>query len=115
LLLRQQFSPLRRLRGPSSPSFLMGNLAEMHDQENNNLFRRWEEAYGSTFVYKGLASGRRLCTSDPVAVAHILGNAYDYVKPEFIRDALASMGLGFDGLLTVEGERHKEQVCRLSK
>jgi hypothetical protein len=110
LLYRQQLSPLRRLRGPASPSWLLGNLEEMGDQENNNLFKRWEQAYGPTFVYTGFAGGQRLATTDPVAVAHILGNAYDYIKPEFIRDSLASMGLGFDGLLTVDGDRHKQQV-----
>lgn len=110
LLLRQAISPLRNLPGPPSPSFFMGNLREMHDQENNNLVARWEAAYGSTFVYHGFVGGRRLMTTDPLAVSHILGRGYEYPKPDFIRDALASMVAGHEGLLTVEGEKHRRQV-----
>jgi hypothetical protein len=113
LLVRQALSPLALLRGPPCPSFFMGNLMEMHDQENNNLVAEWEAAYGSTFVYRGFIGGCRLMTTDPVAVAHILGNAYDYPKPDFVRDSLATMAAGHDGLLVVEGDAHKRQVCEL--
>ncbi|KAJ6466379.1 cytochrome P450 [Mycena sanguinolenta] len=109
LLVRQALSPLSLLRGPPCPSFFMGNLIEMHDQENNNLVAEWEAAYGSTFVYRGFIGGCRLMTTDPVAVAHILGQAYDYPKPDFVRDSLATMAAGHDGLLTVEGDAHKRQ------
>jgi hypothetical protein len=88
----------------------MGNLAEMHDQENNNLIAKWENQFGSTFVYRGFIGGCRLMTTDPIAIAHILGQAYDYPKPDFIRDTLATMATGHDGLLTVEGEHHRRQV-----
>lgn len=115
LLVRQARSPLRHLAGPPSPSFFMGNLREMHDQENTDLVARWEAAYGSTFVYRGFIGGCRLMTTDPVAIAHILGHAYDYPKPDFVRDALASMAAGHEGLLVVEGEDHRRQVrCRLA-
>lgn len=110
LLVRQHRSPLRALRGPASPSFFMGNLLEMHDQENNDLVARWEADYGSTFVYRGFVGGCRLMTTDPTAVAHILGHAYDYPKPDFVRDSLATMAAGHAGLLTVEGEDHRRQV-----
>ena len=88
----------------------MGNLPQMHDQENTNLIANWVSQYGPTFVYRGFLGGRRLITTDPVAIAHILSNAYQYPKPDFIRDALASMAVGHDGLLTVEGGRHQRQV-----
>ncbi|KAF8967104.1 cytochrome P450 [Flammula alnicola] len=109
LLFRQRRSPLRHLPGPPSPSFFMGNLEEMHDQENNNLIANWVKRYGNSFVYRGFIGGCRLMTTDPVAVAHILGSAYDYPKPDFVRDSLASMAAGHDGLLTVEGEDHRRQ------
>lgn len=112
LLLRQALSPLRHLRGPPSPSFFLGNLREMHDQENTNLVVRWEEQYGSTFVYRGFMGGARLMTTDPIAVAHILGRGYDYPKPDFVRDNLANMAAGEHGILTVEGEDHRRQVRR---
>ncbi|KAJ7070036.1 cytochrome P450 [Mycena amicta] len=109
LLIRQARSPLTQLSGPKCPSFFMGNLMEMHDQENNNLVLDWENAYGASFVYRGFVGGCRLMTTDPVAVSHILGNAYDYPKPDFVRDSLATMAAGREGLLTVEGEQHRRQ------
>ncbi|KAF8195514.1 cytochrome P450 [Pholiota molesta] len=109
LLYRQRRSPLRLLPGPPAPSILLGNLEEMHDQENNALLARWGAAYGCAYVYRGFLGGCRLLTTDPVAVAHVLGNAYDYPKPDFVRDSLASMAAGHDGLLTVEGEDHRRQ------
>ncbi|KAF7297700.1 Cytochrome P450 [Mycena kentingensis (nom. inval.)] len=109
LLVRQARSPLTALAGPPWRSFFMGNLMEMHDQENNNLVAEWEAAYGASFVYRGFVGGCRLMTTDPVAVAHILGNAYDYPKPDFVRESLATMAAGMDGLLTVEGEQHRRQ------
>ncbi|KAF7296500.1 Cytochrome P450 [Mycena chlorophos] len=109
LLIRQARSPLTQLSGPKCPSFFMGNLAEMHDQENNNLISEWERAHGASFVYRGFVGGCRLMTTDPVAVAYILGNAYDYPKPDFVRDSLATMAAGKEGLLTVEGDQHRRQ------
>lgn len=110
LLFRQYVSPLRGLPGPPCRSFFIGNLKEMHDQENNNLVARWTASYGHTFVYRGFVGGYRLMTTDPLAVSHILGHAYDFPKPDFIRDALAEMAAGHDGLLTVEGNDHRRQV-----
>lgn len=110
LLVRQARSPLRHLPGPPSPSFFMGNLREMHDAENTNLVGQWERAHGSTFVYRGFIGGCRLMTTDPAAVSHILSRGYDYPKPDFVRDALASMAAGHDGLVVVEGDAHRRQV-----
>jgi hypothetical protein len=109
LLLRQARSPLKNLRGPPSSSFFLGNLAEMHDQENTNLVPRWTASYGSAFVYRGFIGGCRLMLTDERAVAHVLRNAYQYPKPDFVRDSLATMAAGHDGLLTVEGETHRRQ------
>lgn len=97
IIVRQQISPLRRLRGPRSPSFFMGNLAAMHDMENTNLVATWEKEHGPAFIYHGLFGGCRLMITDPRAVAHVLGNAYEYPKPDFVRDSLASMAAGHDG------------------
>lgn len=97
LLWRQRVSPLRHLPGPPNPSFFLGNLAAMHDQENTNLIADWEAQYGPNFVYHGFIGGCRLMTTDPRAIAHILGNAYDYPKPDFVRDSLATMAAGHDG------------------
>ncbi|RPD61233.1 cytochrome P450 [Lentinus tigrinus ALCF2SS1-6] len=109
LLLRQARSPLRHLPGPPSPSFFMGNLREMHDQENNALVARWVAEHGSTFVYRGFIGGCRLMTTDPRAVNYIMSRGYEYPKPDFVRDSLASMAAGYEGLLTAEGDMHRKQ------
>jgi cytochrome P450 len=51
----------------------------------------------------------RLITTDLHAISYILAHAYDYPKPDFVRDSLATMAAGHEGLLTVEGDVHKRQ------
>ena len=113
LLLRQARSPLRHLPGPPSTSLFMGNLPELHDQENTGLVARWAHSYGSAFVYRGFMGGRRLMLVDPVAVNYVMSRGYDYPKPDFVRDSLASMAAGYEGLLTADGEMHRKQVCTI--
>jgi hypothetical protein len=116
LLARQHLSPLNNIRGPISSSWISGNLSQLADQENNGILQLWEEAYGPTYVYRGFLGGRRLLSTDPVVLAYILGHAYDYPKPDFVRDSLASMSAGHQGLLCTEGEQHQRQrrilVCQ---
>ncbi|KAI0763115.1 cytochrome P450 [Trametes elegans] len=109
LLFRQARSPLRHLPGPPSASLFMGNLPELHDQENNGLVARWATTYGSAFVYRGFMGGRRLMLVDPTAVNYVMSRGYDYPKPDFVRDSLASMAAGYEGLLTADGEMHRKQ------
>ncbi|KAL7277334.1 hypothetical protein ACG7TL_009192 [Trametes sanguinea] len=109
LLVRQAISPLRHMPGPPSTSLFMGNLKELHDQENNGLVARWASSYGRAFVYRGFMGGRRLMLADPVAVNYVMSRGYDYPKPDFVRDSLASMAAGYEGLLTAEGEMHRKQ------
>ncbi|OJT07496.1 hypothetical protein TRAPUB_1681 [Trametes pubescens] len=109
LLFRQARSPLRHLPGPPSASLFMGNLQDLHDQENTGLVARWASTYGSAFVYRGFMGGHRLMLVDPVAVNYVMNRGYDYPKPDFVRDSLASMAAGYEGLLTAEGEMHRRQ------
>ena len=60
LVIRQSRSPLRRLPGPKSTSWFLGNLKELHDSENNYLIERWVNEHGGTFVYRGFC-GVRIC------------------------------------------------------
>lgn len=48
-------------------------------------------------------------TVDTTAISYILSNAYEYPKPDFVRDSLATMAAGHEGLLTVEGDDHRRQ------
>ncbi|KAH7913429.1 cytochrome P450 [Hygrophoropsis aurantiaca] len=110
LLTRQYFSPLRSLRGPPASSFLLGNLPEMYHQENTGLLAEWEVTYGPVFSYQGFFRGSRLITLDLAATAHILTKSDTYQKPDFVRDNLASMGAGHEGVLTTEGDVHRRQA-----
>ncbi|KAA1473752.1 cytochrome P450 [Dentipellis sp. KUC8613] len=109
LLIHDHKSALRLLPGPPSTSFVTGNLAQVADQENNDIISTWTANYGTTLVYRGFVGGRRLLTTDPVALSWILGRAYDFPKPEFVRESLASMAAGHEGLVVVEGETHRRQ------
>lgn len=110
LLARQYWSPLRTLRSPPSPSFLFGNLREMYNQENTGLLFDWEATYGHTYAYKGFLGGHRLITTDMSAIAHILAYSDRFQKPDFVRENLAAMGAGMEGVLTTEGDVHTRQV-----
>ncbi|TFY81336.1 hypothetical protein EWM64_g2676 [Hericium alpestre] len=109
LLIQNLRSPLRLLPGPPSASFFAGNLADFADQENNVIISQWTALYGRTLVYRGFLGGRRLLTTDPAALAWILGHAYEFPKPEFVRESLAAMAAGHEGLVVVEGETHRRQ------
>ncbi|KAI0309932.1 hypothetical protein OF83DRAFT_1022526, partial [Amylostereum chailletii] len=87
----------------------LGNLSAIADQENNDVISAWTRTYGSTFTYRGFIRGRRLLTTDPAALNWILGHAYDFPKPEFVRASLAAMVAGDQGLLTVERDVHRRQ------
>ncbi|KAI9443070.1 cytochrome P450 [Lactarius indigo] len=109
LVISRFRSPLRLLPSPPSPSFLVGNLAQISDEENNDIFQRWAQLYGHTFIYRGFINCPRLITTDPLALAYILGHAYDFPRPDFLMEALAEAGAGREGLLTVQGDVHRRQ------
>ncbi|KAH9048731.1 cytochrome P450 [Lactarius hengduanensis] len=109
LVLSRFRSPLRLLPSPPSPSFLVGNLAQISDEENNDIFQRWAQLYGHTFIYRGFINCPRLITTDPLALAYILGHAYDFPRPDFLMEALAEAGAGREGLLTAQGDVHRRQ------
>ncbi|KAF9036825.1 cytochrome P450 [Panaeolus papilionaceus] len=67
----------------------------------------WTKQYGSTFTYKGFMGRTQLFTIDTKAVQHVLTHYLSYPKPEMVRYRL-SMLMG-NGLVLVEGDRHREQ------
>ncbi|KAG6900352.1 hypothetical protein C0993_011983 [Termitomyces sp. T159_Od127] len=97
---------------------------EVFIQENSVLHEKWVKEYGSTIQYKGffgvsfsgleisktklkISKFRRLYTTDTKALNHVLMNTSVYQKPRAARHNLARI-LG-EGVLVVEGEKHKQQ------
>lgn len=103
-------SPLRKLPGPlnSQGTLLWGHLSLIFAAQPNELHEQWFEKYGSTITYRGilmastfirnsselahtyilLRQARRLSTKDPRAVSHILTHAYEFPKPDSLRQML---------------------------
>lgn len=99
-------SPLRSLPGPPSPSFLYGTYAQLAAAPAHTA-AAWTAAYGPTFAFTGLLSQRRLFTTDPRALAHVLKESYIWQKPEAVRYSLGTI-LG-EGMLFVEADKHRLQ------
>ncbi|VDC04361.1 unnamed protein product [Peniophora sp. CBMAI 1063] len=101
------FSPLRNVPGPPSDAIFMGSLRAIIAADPCELHVKWAKQYGPVVKYKMLLNRERLSIMDTRAVGHILAHPMDYEKPAPIRQALSTM-LG-NGLLSVEGETHKQQ------
>ncbi|KAJ7659181.1 cytochrome P450 [Mycena polygramma] len=100
---RNLTSPLRHLRGPKNPSFLLGNFQEMADDAL--LTGEWRKEFGRTFLYKSLFSINELHTSDITALSHIFTHSLVYQKaPSTIVNSEILLGTG---LLSVELDEHK--------
>ncbi|KAH9838261.1 cytochrome P450 [Rhodofomes roseus] len=100
-LVLRPTSSLRHLPGPTSRSWLLGNLRQLHASS------KWLEHYGDTFKFKGLLNADALCTVDTRALHHILNNTTTYHRPELARLGISEF-VG-EGLLLAEGERHRQQ------
>ncbi|KAF8816768.1 cytochrome P450 [Phlegmacium glaucopus] len=116
-------SPSRDIPGPTSPSFLYGNLKELSASYDSVLQEDWLNQYGPTIQFKGVLGTSRLLTTDLKAINYILFNSYDYPKSEEISYTMRQLfgngvfsGMNRDiffrlykGVLVVEGDVHKHQ------
>ncbi|KAH8102301.1 cytochrome P450 [Cristinia sonorae] len=107
IFVRSLRSPLRRLPGPPSPSWIWGQFKEIFKAEHSVLHEKWIEQYGHTISYAGMFGSPRLYTHDERALNHIMTHSMDYQKPETARFNLTSV-LGA-GVLVTEGEQHRQQ------
>lgn len=102
LLYSAYFSPLRHVPGPPTETLLYGNLPSILREPPGLLHTEWSDKYGGVVKYTGMLGEDRLVFTDPVALNHILGQAYAFPKPAAIRGSLARI-LG-KGVLFAEGE-----------
>ncbi|THH10021.1 hypothetical protein EW146_g8504 [Bondarzewia mesenterica] len=107
--LHPWFSPLRDVPGPVAPSWLYGHIRQLTSGEMEILdkLEEFEGVYGRVFKFKGLFNRDRLVMMDTRALNHVLTHDMQYVKPERVRHSLGQV-FG-QGLLFVEGEKHKKQ------
>ncbi|KAF4581513.1 hypothetical protein EYR38_002842 [Pleurotus pulmonarius] len=82
LWIRHRRDSVRRLRGPPSPSWLLGNELEMRGQaEVGDLDFAWSREYGATFKINACWGNQVVFTSDPRALQHIFHtSSYHYPK-----------------------------------
>ncbi|EKM83173.1 hypothetical protein AGABI1DRAFT_118526 [Agaricus bisporus var. burnettii JB137-S8] len=101
-------NPLSDFPGPANPSWIYGNMKQIRDAENSVLHESWTGEFGKTIKYKFFFGRSRLYTTDLKAIYHVLMNSQTYQKPEQSRLFLSRL-LG-DGVLVVEGDKHREQL-----
>ncbi|KAJ7159473.1 cytochrome P450 [Mycena filopes] len=104
-IIRDLRSPLKKLVGPKSSSFVWGSVKDL--QANPHITRKWRAVFGATFQFKSLFNTRELYTVDVLALDHILKNNSIYQKRGLTTSA--DIRLSGEGLLGVEGEAHLRQ------
>ncbi|KAF9256962.1 cytochrome P450 [Marasmius fiardii PR-910] len=109
LVIRAKRKSLKFLRGPPSPSWLLGErfaltrLRRTGDPEEN-----WTREYGYAFRVPGCYGEDLLMVSDPKALQHIIHkSAYRYPKAK--DGGQVTWKLFGPGLVSVAGEAHQRQ------
>ncbi|KAE9403334.1 cytochrome P450 [Gymnopus androsaceus JB14] len=101
-------SVLDNIPGPSSTSFLLGNLGELMQNQAGLTEFSWQETYGDVVKFKASFGINRFIISDPKALQHILQTSgYRWVKFQE-RKEFSRMTSG-RGLLWADGFAHKRQ------
>ncbi|KAI0737344.1 cytochrome P450 [Daedaleopsis nitida] len=96
---------LKNVRGPPSPSRLLGNEYEMFHEKEIGLDFQWLREYGSTWRTTGYFGVEQIMTADPKAIQHILHKSgYSYPKRVDINH-ITWLVLG-PGIIWAEGDMH---------
>ncbi|KAK0187584.1 cytochrome P450 [Armillaria mellea] len=106
---KQGRSLVRCVRGPPSPSFLLGHEYLLRNREHaGDLETEWRQQYGAVYRTKGCFSEDILSVSDPKALQYIFHvSGYRFPKT---RDANRSINaFTGPGLVVVEGDIHQRQ------
>ncbi|KAK7439364.1 hypothetical protein VKT23_017588 [Stygiomarasmius scandens] len=98
---------LKFIRGPPSPSWLVGNEYDLvHQLEANKLQDPWVNEYGAVFRYSGCFGEDILHVADPKALQHILhASSYHYPKANDTRNDFRR--LFGKGIVWAEGNMHQ--------
>ncbi|KAH9835188.1 cytochrome P450 [Rhodofomes roseus] len=100
-------SSIRNLRGPPSVSWIRGSLRDIQAENAHVLFEDWPREHGPTYTFQNWLNSYALFTKDPKAVTHILNHGQIYAKGQM--DAFFLGKIFGHGLLTVDGDQHRQQ------
>ncbi|KAG5338976.1 hypothetical protein C0989_005437 [Termitomyces sp. Mn162] len=108
LYVRLKRISIAHIPGPESPSFILGNLAQLVEGQAAETEFKWQGQYGDIVKFKGIFGEDRLLISDPKALQYIYQTSgYRFVKqPE--RREISRLTSG-RGIVWAEGETHKRQ------
>ncbi|KAJ7194666.1 cytochrome P450 [Mycena pura] len=110
---RAKPSPVAKIPGPSSPSWIFGNLLQLVFPRIYGEFEfEWQKTYGPVYRIKGVFGEDRLMVSDPVALQRITNDR------SFIRVAsqrkMGQLVFGEGSVFCIEGEQHRRLRAALS-
>ncbi|KAI8972821.1 cytochrome P450 [Trametes punicea] len=101
-------NPLDNIPGPPSPSWMTGNLRQMHNKQGMAFYYDLIEKYGPVVRLHGAHGRKLLYVFDPRAMHSIVvKDQYSYEQPDwFIKSNLLTLG---PGLLSTTGDHHRKQ------
>ncbi|KAG8877206.1 hypothetical protein FRB97_003592 [Tulasnella sp. 331] len=99
-------SSINSLRGPRSPSLLMGHMKEMIDP-TPEMIEEWLSTYGLTMSISTALSIKGIYTADPRVAAYVFTNAMSFKKPDLTK--AATYMITGPGLFAMEGEVNRKQ------
>ncbi|KAI0363656.1 cytochrome P450 [Pilatotrama ljubarskyi] len=107
VLVRNRNSRLWTIPGPSSANWLLGNLIQLNDSQDDVILDEWAAAYGKVVRLNAFLESPLMFITDTKALNHILSHPSEYPRPEYIRRDLSKILC--EGLLCTEGEKYKQQ------
>ncbi|KAI0745004.1 cytochrome P450 [Earliella scabrosa] len=104
---------IRRLRGPPSPSVLLGHERALSIQaEAGELESKWLHEYGPTWRIAGYFGTNALMTADPKALQHIYHKSgYSYQKTmsqNFVGTLMSGPGIIVSSTTGMDHQRHRK-------
>ncbi|EGN99106.1 hypothetical protein SERLA73DRAFT_181927 [Serpula lacrymans var. lacrymans S7.3] len=100
---------IKDIRGPVSPSRLLGHEMQIrHQEEIGDLEFQWARQYGPTWRTQGCFGEDVLWTADPKTLQYIFHtSAYRFPKTKMLEQA--AKNISGRGIVSVQGEVHQRQ------
>ncbi|KAJ7147991.1 cytochrome P450 [Mycena filopes] len=99
-------SPVARLAGPPTPSWIYGNMLQLVFPRTYGEFEfEWQKKYGSLYRIKGMFGEDRLMISDPVSLQYIITSRSVVRSPS--QWQVGTLIFGEQSVYCVEGEDHR--------